>query len=176
MERIKQIQRSKLADACDLLKLEKLTADDYEFIDEYQQVMDTIASAIKVLESDKYTFGLYLPTLFGLRNKLFTLKNQSNHCLPLIKALMNGFELRFAAVLDIYNAKAVPGYVAMVSNPSFKLNYMNMNSIPSHIRLRVKQMLTTAALDIWKDRKDKDVNNSNDIGEEKENGKFYACL
>lgn len=141
-----------------VLNLDVFEDNEYDFLLEYQRVMKAIASALKTMEANKYTFGIYLPTLFGLRMKLASFVNTVVHCLPLVEVIQDAFEERFGNVMDIFAAdgKSIPAYVAMVSNPNYKLNYMGMKTIPAHILLRVKQLLLDAGMDIMGDELDSD--------------------
>lgn len=133
-----------------VLNLDVFENIEYEFLYEHQRIMNAVARALKTLEANTYEFGVFLPTLFGLRIKLATFQRKAVYCLPLVEVIQNAFEERFRSVLDIFNANgnSVPAFVAMVSNPYYKLYYMGMKSIPSHILLRLKQMLFDAAMDI----------------------------
>lgn len=100
--------------------------DEYDFMREYFNALQPVAIALKSLESSQIPFGLYLPTLFGLRKSFRDVKmNESKwkYCLPLMDTLQAGFEKRFQKVLDIFDEDAnnVPLFIAMVSNPMFKL-------------------------------------------------------
>lgn len=168
-ERISSIQRPQLAKVCEVLSMRVLDDNDYEFLAEYQNIMRSIAVCLKKLEADEYTFGIYLPALFGLRFKLASLKNRAVHCKALVDVLSENFEERFGYIMDIFqaNGKSLPAYIAMVSNPNYKLNYIGMKSIPSHIVLRVKQMLFTAVTDILGE---KDILDDETVDVDEENG------
>lgn len=146
------IDREKLAQACMVLRLDVFEANEYDFLFEYQRVMRAIARALKTMEANKYTFGVFLPTLFALRYKLAAFQKTVIHCEPLVKVLQNGLEERFGNVMDIFDpdGKSVPPFVAMVSNPTYKLNYIGLETIPSHMLMRVKQMLFDAVMDVTK--------------------------
>lgn len=136
-----------------ILQLDIFEFADYEFLTEFQRVMKVVASALKTMEANQYTFGLYLPTLFGMRNKLAALKGTVKHCAQLVHEIESAFETRFSKMMDIFNdeGRSIPAYIAMVSNPKYKLNYMNLKRIPPHIELRVKQILLNAALSMDSD-------------------------
>lgn len=141
------------------MKIAAFDDDEYIFLEEYHQVISPIASGLKTLSSNKYTFGLYLPTLIGLRVKLNDLKKTNYiYCKPLIVALERGFETRFANLMDIYDydGKSVPLYIAMVTNPQYKLNFLGMKQIPSHISNKVRTMLLAAGQEILNREKEKE--------------------
>lgn len=84
-------------------------------------------------------------------------------CLPLVIALQSGLENRFGELMDPFNAngKSIPLYVAMLSNPAFKLNYMGMKKIPPNLILRLKEMLYNAAVTIENENSNKAVSDKN---------------
>lgn len=149
-----------------VLGLDVFEHNEYQFLFEYQRIMKAIATALKTLEANKYTFGIYLPTLFGLRMKLAALERNAVRCLPLVEVIQDAFEERFGNVMDIFSVdgKSTPAYLAMVSNPNFKLNYMGMKTIPSHTLNRVKQMLFNAGIVILANESDSTEENSDDTG------------
>lgn len=142
------IEHEKLDKACSQLKIDIFGEDEYTFLEKYHRAISPIASALKLLEANKYTFALYLPILTGIRNKLNLLKMSGDFlfCKALIVALINGFEDRFSHLMDIYNydGKSVPLYVAMVVNPQYKLNFLGFQKVPSHIGNKVRSMLMNA--------------------------------
>lgn len=110
--------------------------------------MSLVARALKVVESNKSTFGIYLPTLFGLRHNLNAIKGIADMCLPLILQLESAFEARFGNIMNKYDdsAESVPLYLAMLTDPRFKMNCMGFESIPTHVRRFLKTILLNACL------------------------------
>lgn len=155
--------------ACTELRVDRLTNDEYAFLREYHGIMSLISGAMQTLESNRYTFGIYLPTLFGLKYKLQNLinayqsvidamndadgdkKEMKYKCLPLLIAIKRGFDSRFGDLIDSNNVKSMPLYVSMMSNPTFKLNFMACTSINPHLFTHLKNMLSTAAIDAYKE-------------------------
>lgn len=109
---------------------------------------------MKTLEGNKHTFGLYLPTLFGLRNVLEKYANiettETLACLELAKAIKAGFETRFGQLMDVNDpeGKSAPLYIAMITNPQFKMNFMGSKTIHPNVLCQLKEMLVSAAIDI----------------------------
>lgn len=125
---------SALATACEALGIDKLSDQDIQFLQEFVEVLQPIADAITLLEGSKNMFGTYLPTLFGVRTKLRDMHLSAVepllYCRPLLDAIRDGFRNRFAHLMTLGNLfaepdpRAVPLFIAMVSNPRFKLNFM----------------------------------------------------
>lgn len=113
-----------------------------EFLKEFEIVFRPIMRAIKYVQG-RYYFGSYLPMLFGLQIELNTEKHMK-FCTPLVEALRNGFEKRFSDVMNPELPESVPLFVAMISNPKYKLNYVPQNLLSRHI-LRLKRMFLSAA-------------------------------
>lgn len=74
MSNILSIDKDKLDRACVEMKLSTFDVDEYSFLKEYRIALTPITVALKILKANKYTFGLYLLTLIGLRRKLAELK------------------------------------------------------------------------------------------------------
>lgn len=141
----------KLKAVCRECKIDALDDDDLVFLQEYHMIILPIAIALKTLEGNKLTFGAYLPTLTGLRLNLGKMNNlKFIYCEPLLAAVSNGFEERFRTVLDIYDeeGKWIPLYIAMVTNPQYKLNFLGMKTIPSHISEKVRTILFNAGKEV----------------------------
>lgn len=173
---ILSIDEDKLEHACVQLRVDPLDGNEYAFLREYHDVMSLVASALNTLEANRYTFGIYLPTLFGLQFQLQRLINHfssensrsysidivdddgniktvSANCLSLANAIKRGFDNRFGQLIDPHNidGKSVPLFVAMMSNPTYKLNYMCLPSISEELLKSLKEMLVSAAVDAYKD-------------------------
>lgn len=141
---------------------------EYEFLVQYHKIMSLVASALKVVEADRYTFGVYLPTLLGLKLKLQALYDDCHatfECLPLILALQNGLKNRFGELMDPFCAsgKSLPLYVAMLSNPTYKMNFMGMKTVSPQLLLRLKTMLLNAAIEI-EDENNQDFHSDSNLG------------
>lgn len=109
--------------------------------------MKPIACALKVLEGNKYTFGIYLPVLFGLRHKLDALQKQTlMECDALADALSDGFNKRFGHLMKLNenDSRAVPLYIAMIANPQFKMNFMSSETIPTELITKIRTILFNA--------------------------------
>lgn len=148
VQNILSIDMYKLENACTQLEIQSFDDDERRFLREYHNVITPVAIALKRLEGNAHTFGMYLPTLYGLRIKLNELSESLEFCNPLVAAIQTGFESRFGEVMDIYNVKSVPLWLAMVTNPKYKLNFIGMKRIPSHILMKVKNLLQNAGQQI----------------------------
>lgn len=176
---ILSIDEDKLEHACIQLRVPPLEPSESAFLIEYRDIMSLVASALYTLEANKHTFGICLPTLLGLQYQLQQLIKQlssetsrkysikvindegeivtvSSNCLPLVHALKHGFDNRFGDLIDPYNTngKSTPLFVAMMSDPTFKLNFMCLSSIPENLFNHLKEMLVSAALSAIKDDDD----------------------
>ncbi|XP_031632092.1 uncharacterized protein LOC116346286 isoform X2 [Contarinia nasturtii] len=153
IERILSINEVKLKAACTVVTIPVLDKDDYTFLNEYMKVIQPIAEALKALEGNRDTFGSYLPTLFGLKFKLDELKKtRLKFCKPLLQNVCDGFSTRFCNMMDLNSPKSIPLYMAMVTNPSFKLNYLSHNT-PMSVLKKIQNMLLKAAEELANDEK-----------------------
>lgn len=134
--------------------IEPFDAEEYEFLQRYYEIINKVRIAQKVLEGDRHPFGLYLPTLFGLRAMLNKYANMAlteyKKCKPLAVALQNGFNDRFADLMDVFSSdgRSTPLYIAMITNPNYKLNFMGTRVIDPRVLSKLKEMLVAAALEI----------------------------
>lgn len=150
---ILSIDRNKLENACIELNIDPFTLDEYNFLRQYFEIINEVAIALKVLEGDKHQFGLYLPTLFGLRAVLNKYADAATtktpKCLQLAIALQTGFKERFGNLMDLSSpdGKSTPLYIAMITNPTYKLNFMGTRIIDPRVLNTLKDMLVTAALE-----------------------------
>lgn len=141
------------------MNIEPFDDDEYNFLEQYVQIINKVAIALKTLEGNKHTFGLYLPTLFGLRNALRKCANieqtETLKCIELAKALEAAFERRFGQLMDVNDpeGKSVPLFIAMITHPQFKLNFMGSNTIDSSVLHTLKEMLVSAAMIIEQNKK-----------------------
>lgn len=151
VDRILSIDREKLSAACRQLKIVPLDGDDMEFLLEYHSIIRPIAHALKILEGN-VEFGTYLPILIGLRLKLGEMSDMQAHfhCGPLLKAVSDGFENRFGKLLDIYavDSKWIPPYLAMLTNPKYKMNFLGMKTIPAHVSEKMRRILYNSGKNI----------------------------
>lgn len=131
---------------CSALKIDALNENDYEFLTEYVTIIRPIANAITILEGDKQMCGSYLPVLFGIQKWLDFIESNANapimHCDALLQAVKNGLKTRFSAMMDPFDVVSVPLYIAMVSNPKYKMNFIP----PNVMRLSVFNSIKTTLI------------------------------
>lgn len=155
-----KIQRDNLESALNALNTAVLEDDEYIFLEEYFEVLTPVAVALRTLEANKYTFGLYLPVLVGLRKALNRLHTKNlMHCKPLIAALQTGFEERFAKFMNIFNESlSVPLYLSMISNPMYKMDYLGFEQrVPAHYITRIRNWLMAEAKKIMEDGNESNI-------------------
>lgn len=154
------INEVNLKTVCIILNIPALDKEDYVFLNEYMKVTRPIAEALKALEGNRDTFGIYLPTLFGLKFKLDELGiERFMFCKPLQQNICIGFSTRFSSMMDLNNAKSSPLYLAMATNPKFKLNFMPRN-ISMSVLKKMQNILIKAAEDIAFEKRDDSSNES----------------
>lgn len=129
-----------------------------EFLREYLAIIRPVALALKTLEGNSHTFGVYYPTILSLRRKLGEANIlELKFCGPLAIAIRDGFEDRFKHLLDLYDlqARSAPLFVAMMSNPKLKLNFLGWRAIPSHISTVARKLLFNAGREVLESEKKK---------------------
>lgn len=129
--------------------------------------MRPIAEGITALEGN-ICFGAYLPHLFGIRSQLNYLKTQKlRFCTPLLNAIETGFDERLNDLMDPYHTTAIPLYLAMITNPRYKLSYIGQ--LRPTILQKLKNMLLSAAEEIVKEDTKENENESNSASMENQN-------
>lgn len=78
------------------LDLPQFTSDDYEFLGEYMEVMEPIATAVDNLQSSNSYYAIFLPTLHSVLYDFHELdKVNLKYCKPLLESVKAGFKRRF---------------------------------------------------------------------------------
>jgi hypothetical protein len=115
-------------------------AVEVAFLQEYCLVMKPLSCALDILQAEKNCFyGMIIPTIISLQEKLKRLQNDVKHVLPLIKAISNGLERRFEMLLTDEMA-----IVATVCMPQFKLRWCREETEGE----RAKKLLKTAMMSL----------------------------
>lgn len=172
VDNVLSIDENKLEKVCVDLNISFLNSEQLAFLREYHQVVSLVAAALNTIEANKYTFGMYLPVLIGFQYNLNIMIKElskpnarkyvvefvnddadieiaTSNCLPLAIAIKNGFDRRFGHLIDPHNVHSIPLYVAMLSNPIYKLDFLGMKMIPPALYERLKDMLVDAAFALY---------------------------
>lgn len=122
---------NKLTQIFDELNLPKLNKCEIEFLKEYSQTMEPLASTLDCLQGDLNSFlGMLLPKLIQLRNRLKRMLTDSlQFCSPLANAQLRGIEKRFKDLLalDLQNTcdpLVKEAVLAAISHPLYKLKWV----------------------------------------------------
>ncbi|XP_071639299.1 uncharacterized protein [Temnothorax longispinosus] len=112
----------KVNQCLDYCSLSRLTNDDIKFLDEYCQVMEPLAKALDILQSDTGMYmGYLLPVLYSLQEKLDNITDtiKLTYCNPLITAIEEGLNRRFCTTFEKKEL-----IIASCLHPKFKLNWL----------------------------------------------------
>lgn len=145
------------------LHIETFTPAEKVFLEEYEKAMKPIAIALNNLQQTKCPYGVLLPSLFGVKSKMNTLLHDPSfkYCKPLVEAIIDGFNERFAEVMDFDNIKAIPGLIAAVIHPYFKMRWLKEYKTPENMQ-KIHNLFVRAIEDLNKNSK-KNENIENDI-------------
>jgi len=113
------------------------------FLEEYVRVMKPVAQALNILQAEtKMYMGFLLPNICILKEKLNKLQGTSTTCKPLIKAMLETIDSRFAQIFVDKEAIA-----ATILHPHFRTSWMDNNAMTdlglSHIRFLLQTTDTT---------------------------------
>lgn len=124
MERIHRIATQAdglLNDICEQIGVATFRPAELAFIAEFVQAMQPLASALDIMQSELKCFmGILLPTIICLKKKLSAIKQSAKHVVPLIDALLQGIDDRFAHLL-----KREDLILASIVHPQFRLRWMD---------------------------------------------------
>lgn len=142
--------------ALEELNLPLFKEKEWEFISEYLTVLQPISAAIDKLQAEKECYyGRLLPTLLVTQDALNKLKSvqpntvQLRHCMPLLTAVVTGFNTRFNQFLML-SPEVTDAVLASVSHPYFKLRWISLLKGPNfshredHVMNEIKDQLQMA--------------------------------
>jgi hypothetical protein len=118
----------KLPAVCDALSIARLKPPELDFLREYDTVMQPLAATLDTLQGDINCFyGMLLPKLIQMRNKLISIETGSQRELiyakPLISAILAGVSRRYGDLLEL-RTTSKDAIVAAVSHPQYKLRWV----------------------------------------------------
>ena len=125
------------------LQLPCLKDGDLEFLEEYRQILASIAVALDRLQGEKNClYGELLPTLLKVNNQLNSLQSVNfRYCTPLLSAVTCGFQRRFIDFLNL-TPEINTAILASMTHPYFKLRWLPQSL--SDQRNRLQALLVTA--------------------------------
>nr|XP_014269066.2 uncharacterized protein LOC106676613 [Maylandia zebra]XP_024654147.1 uncharacterized protein LOC106676613 [Maylandia zebra] len=143
IERIIRIIDEKGEDAirsiCEEFKVKMLSPAEVAFLREYCTTMKPLVKASNILQSESTSFmGWLLPVIQQLLSKLSRLETSSKTCVPLIRALQNGLQKRFGAMMEDPELAA-----AAVLLPKFKTSWTDRADVTEAALTYIKQHLET---------------------------------
>lgn len=148
-----QKHRHILNDLMSQLGLPTFKEVELEFLDEYIDVLNPIATALDRLQADKQCFyGCMLPTLLAVEKRLERLNSTHlRHCQPLLDSVTEGFKKRYNKYLNLdkistFDNDCVMAILSSSSNPQIKLKWLTikLDYNTSKMKKTVQGMLTSA--------------------------------
>jgi len=130
---------------CDALTLPRFKPLELDFLKEYDTVMHPLAATLDALQGDTNCFyGMLLPKLIQMRNKLISLNSGSHRELlytkPLVSAILTGVSRRYGDFLE-FRPAATDAINAAVSHPLYKLRW-----VPPERKKEVCSIFVTAVV------------------------------
>lgn len=106
------------------LSIAKFKTSDILFFEEYIQVMQPVANALDLLQTENNMYlGFVLPTLLIIQHKLEV--QNLNYCRNLRLVLLEGIQSRFGYILNFKNSECKTYLLASISHPKFKLGWLS---------------------------------------------------
>lgn len=135
VSRVVEVGLAKVRECQTKIGVAWMTEADMLFLKQYIQVMKPIAAAMVNFQAEDDCFiGHVIPTVLGIKTKLESMMMRVEDSIkPLVKALLDGINLRFQTVLsdDQY-------HIATMLIPRFRLNYLPPNArlVKKHVLLQ----------------------------------------
>lgn len=121
VEHLMSLSDAVFAQLCDHNNVTKLLHDEIALLKEYVGVLKPLAISLSLLQGEeKGFFGLAIPTLMTLKQKLREKKNETQFFSAAIDALLAGIDSRFAPVFSSHSAK-----MAAATMPQFRLWWLS---------------------------------------------------
>ena len=129
------------SDTCSKLDVPRFSDAEVAFLNEYVSVMKPVAQALNILQSDsKMYMGYLLPTLSALKDKLTGRQPSATVCKPLLTALLNGINRRFA------DSFADPELVAAaILHPKFRQSWTTDQSLLDNGLQHIRNLLPSVS-------------------------------
>lgn len=109
-------------------KLKQLSTSEWSMLADYVSLMSPVAIGLDRLQGEKNaSFGFVMPTLYAIKRKLSTISNISGVGERMKEALNCAINRRFGSILE-FNENNKDLIIASVSNPIFKLNWIENES------------------------------------------------
>lgn len=114
-----------------------LKEHEFEYIAEYLKCTEPVTKALDILQSEENIyFGILLPCILSLQNKLETLKNESwIYCQHIINALYHSVTTRFENLLTFDTPESENAIIAALTYPRFKNRWFSLVSPEFHQKL-----------------------------------------
>jgi hypothetical protein len=130
-----------LDSVCNKIGVPRLTAGELAFLTEYVAVMKPVAQALNIMQAEKNMFlGYLLPTITVLRDKLVSKRASVTMCAPLVSALIDGTDNRFAEAFD----DAVVAAAAVLLHAKFKTRWTTNAIIIQKATEHIQRLLIAA--------------------------------
>lgn len=172
IDSVKQIlkEKAKLPQLFEKLDLRYYTESEMQYLEEYCQIFEPIATTLDILQGQDNTFyEILLPSLLSLKNKLEKMKNSRTFKSGgeiLAATCLESLKRRFENIIQLNDNHAI---IAALSHPKFKLRWFNVVDIQLGItKDELKQTLINYCKEFYTD-KEKNMS----LAENEENDAFF---
>lgn len=134
------------------LDLSQFTQREYDFSNEYLQVMPPIASAIDNLQSTFSYYAIFLPTLHNIKYVFDDLKKKKlKYCQCLLESVQRGFCKRFSKFFDVNDDQYEAATIAAVTHPYFKIRFLHKQYQTKKNIDDIRELLISKPMELRKD-------------------------
>ena len=138
----------KLSQICKATGVPNFKDSEIEFMKEYLECVEPIATALNLLQGEKGTsfYGDLLYCLLKVEEKLKSMQNKHfNHCESFLSKLHECFRARFCSFLDLSINDAI---IATISHPFYKLRWCPDDQVDSLKEL----FISTVIINDWRSK------------------------
>jgi len=127
---------------CAKLDVPRFKDAEMGFLSEYVSIMKPVAQSLNILQCETKMYLAYLlPTITVLKEKLQHKQSSAVTCKPLIAALLNGIDERFADMFTDRDCVA-----AAILHPKFRNTWTDDNTLIESGMQHIRYLLTTSSI------------------------------
>ena len=135
---VRKYSETTLNNVCTTLTVALFLPIDISFIMEYSKVMQTMAQALDILQSEEKCYmGILLPTIVSLKKQLLKTRENLKLASPLVDALLTGVEKRFSGYLGRNDL-----ILSSLTHPQFRLRWVEDTDLKETTRQLLMRAMT----------------------------------
>ena len=132
---VKKYSERTLNELCTSLEIVQFRPSDVTFIQEYCKVMQPVAQALDILQTETKCFmGVLLPTVVSLKKQLHKIRDVVKVTIPLTDAILAGIDKRYN---DYFSRSDL--ILSSITHPQFRMRWIEEPNKKEEARLLLKK-------------------------------------